>query len=47
MTAALPEPLKAWLRENAEEVVLVLDFLMKNPEYLGPIKRMATEGESK
>jgi len=39
----LPEPLRTWIRENATEIVLVLEFLRNNPEYLGPIKRMAEE----
>ena len=43
MTAELSEPLKAWIREIAPELVPVLEFLMKNPEYLGPLKRMAQE----
>lgn len=43
MTPSFSEPLKTWLRENAKEIVLVLEFLMKNPEYMGPLKRMAQE----
>ena len=42
-TDQLSDSLRQWIRENAPELVPVLEFLMNNPEYMGPIKRMAKE----